>query len=277
MIDMMLVNVRKLNMDTVLKIVVMTGFACFFLLTMQNGTVQLYVHPRIIPYMKFGAAAFILISLVLLKELFKPRKRKIRLSRYSVFLIPLLLFLAVPPKTADTGSISLGGMNKSRSSIKSSQDLNSEAGIQENLPSEEGAVNSPAGIPYRDVPQLKLENGIIVMNDQNYVQWLQELYENLEKYDGKRIEVIGFVLKDKEFNENQFVPARLIMACCAADAQPIGLLCTYGKSSELKKDAWVKVSGTISRGEFKNEVMPVIIADVVEKAEKPKIDYLYPY
>ncbi|WP_408647987.1 TIGR03943 family putative permease subunit [Vallitalea guaymasensis] len=42
------------------------------------------------------------------------------------------------------------------------------------------------------------------------------------------MEVIGLVFKDnKEFKDNEFVPARLLMVCCATDMVPICFYVIY--------------------------------------------------
>jgi len=110
-----------------------------------------------------------------------------------------------------------------------------------------------------------------------FVEWIQEIYEHMDKYKGKKIQVVGFVFKDEQFKKNEFVPARMMMVCCAADMQPIGLLCSYAKASELKKDVWVKVSGRIGQGEFEGQKMPMIEVESVEPANKPKNEFVYPY
>ena len=77
---------------------------------------------------------------------------------------------------------------------------------------------------------LLMKGNTIVMTDESFIPWIEELYGNLSKYEGKKIEVVGFVFKDKEFGQSNFVPARLTMNCCAADMQPVGILCEYQRA-----------------------------------------------
>lgn len=51
--------------------------------------------------------------------------------------------------------------------------------------------------------------------------------------------------------DNEFVPARLVMACCVADLSPCGLFCTYGNVSELESDSWVTVTGILYGEQYK--------------------------
>lgn len=103
-----------------------------------------------------------------------------------------------------------------------------------------------------------------------------EIYGNMEKYEGKKILIKGFVLKGKDFTANEFVIARFMMACCTADLQPVGLMCDYAKAPELKHDTWIKVTGKIKKIQYKGQPNPAIVVEKVEPAQKPKDEYVYP-
>jgi putative membrane protein len=118
----------------------------------------------------------------------------------------------------------------------------------------------------------------IVMTSKNFYKVISEIYSDMNYYNGVSIKTVGFVFKgDGMFEDNQFVPARLMMICCAADMQPVGLLCVYDKALELEEDSWVQVQGTISITEFEGEYVPCIIAEEVKKEDAPDKQYIYPY
>ncbi|WP_343216272.1 hypothetical protein [Clostridium frigoris] len=77
--------------------------------------------------------------------------------------------------------------------------------------------------------------------------------------------------------ENEFVPARLMMTCCAADLAPVGLLANYDKAKDLKQDTWIKVTGKIKDLNYNGEKTPIIIVESIKNTEKPKIEYVYPF
>lgn len=125
---------------------------------------------------------------------------------------------------------------------------------------------------------ISLQDGVLVMDSSNYYKCLCAIYADMDKYEGTSVEVVGFVFNENEsFAEDEFVPARLMMVCCAADMQPVGLLCQYEKALELEANSWVKVSGTIKEAEFDGETIPVIVAQSVEMTEEPDNAYVYPY
>jgi putative membrane protein len=124
--------------------------------------------------------------------------------------------------------------------------------------------------------KLNLQNNCIILNDDNFASAIQEIYENMNQYEGKRIELTGFVYKNNMIQDNEFVPARMLMWCCSADLQTIGLLCRYDNAPALKQTAWVKVSGLIKVVDYRGQKTPVIYADQVVNTDKPQDEYVYP-
>ena len=68
-----------------------------------------------------------------------------------------------------------------------------------------------------------------------------------------------------------------MMWCCAADIQLIGVLCRYNKTSELKENSWINVTGTLSTSTYKDTKVPIIINPTIKSASAPKTEYVYPY
>ena len=257
-----------INIEAMLKLVAMLGFALFFYTVIEAGNVQYYVHPRIIPYMKFGIAAFVLISLFMSDELFKPKRGNVRVARYLLFIVPLICAFALPPKIMDYDSMSLSSINTAGNEVI--LDEGSDNNVSEQKVSGIGDNTSKSN------KGLLLQGDTIIMEDSSFVPWIQELYDNFGKYEDKKIQVVGFVFKDKEFKQDEFVTARYMMNCCAADMQLVGILCNY-QGAELKKDSWVKVSGKIQMGQFDGQKMPVIAVENVVPEDKPKNEFVYPY
>lgn len=303
---MLLIKSRRFNIEVVLKLIILLGFALFFFITIQTGKVLIFVHPRIVPYLNFGIVAMLVMSLVILGDVFKPRRQKVNVFQYLFFIIPLIMAFSLPSKDISSSSMSFGNMNVAGQMNSTSQDDTSNidsldnSNTSDNLSADSsGSDNSAdlnsvsddtssainkqntdtsltAGNETED-DSLELQGDTVVMDDSNFVSWVQEIYNNLSKYEGKKIKVTGFVFKDKQFKSNEFVPARLMMVCCAADLNPIGLLAHYNKASELKQDSWFEFSGNIVKGEFEGQQTPVIDIKSIQKIEKPKTEYVYPY
>lgn len=275
-------NRLGINFEALLKIASLLGFALLFYKVIESGNAKYYVHPRIIPYMKFGIVMFITIALFMLGELFKTKRNNIKLGRYLLFIIPLMLAFALPPKALDTDTMSISNINIMGRSNESSGDGKPVEGTQTYSDREENNIatgsgsNQNAGNLSNNISQELLKQGdTIVMTDESFIPWIEELYGSLSKYEGEKIQVVGFVFKDTEFGQNRFVPARFTMNCCAADMQPVGLMCNYQGAEQLKKDTWVKVTGKVQKGELRGQIMPVIVAETVEPTDKPKDELVY--
>ena len=80
----------------------------------------------------------------------------------------------------------------------------------------------------------------------------------------------GIVYNESE-NSDSFILIRFLITCCAAHATPLGIKIESEKAGELKQDSWVKVYGKLKLMEEK----PVIIAENIDPAPKPRDTYLY--
>lgn len=272
----------KINKAVLFKISVMLVFAGFFLVASVSGKAKLYIHPKLVPMLVLCAFVFIIISFVLLKDLFKDgRKAKINLSML-IFIPPLLMALLIPAKPVTNNfsaynSSNQASLGSSKISIDN-QDTAQEQGDQTNN------TDDMSGRSYiyesgeeNEVPELQMKGNKIVLEDNNFIRWMEEIYNNLSKYDGKEIELTGFVFTDKSYKKDEFVAARALMACCAADTQVIGLMCKYQDAGSLKKDSWYKFSGKLVKETYEGKLIPVILIRNMIPASKPKNEYLYPY
>ncbi len=272
----------NVNINIGLKIVLLLGFAAFYLYTILTGEVRQYVHPRIIPYMIFASIVMVMIALLLLGEVFKGENEKSNSWPLLIFIIPLIMAFTLPAKTFDsstgiTGSLGISaGKDGAANTVKSSQKNGQKEMELESTAGTEDLYDESTS----DVPDdgIGLQNGVIIMDSSNFYRCLSEIHEHIDKYEGIPIEVVGFVFKDNEdFPENIFVPARLMMVCCAADMVPVGFLCEYEKTQNLETDAWVKVTGVIGKTQFQGDSVPIIKVTDVEKTVKPEYEYVYPY
>ena len=228
---MQIVGFRRVNMEAILRVFILSGFALFFYSIIHSGKVQLYVHPRIVPYMEFGILAMVSISLFTLKEVFKP-KRNFNITPYLFFIITLFLAFSLPAKPIDSSSMSFGDMKiarqaKGTTANAGSIDMADNSSPDDGTSSTDNNLNSdnPASFEVNSsnydalaslarepsARAMKLQNGMVVMGDDNFVKWLQELDNNKEKYQGKKIQVIGFVFKNNHLKKNEFIPARLML------------------------------------------------------------------
>ncbi len=273
-------NLIHFNVNIALKIFLLFGFAAFFLISIFTGLISLYVHPRIIPYMIFASVAMIIIAFLLFRDLFKPEQKETNSLPLLFFIVPLFMAFAFPAESFNSSTATIGEVQLSSEESISGNTVDPTQESQEtDMATENSALDTDdtAEIKESDT-NIPLQNGVLIIDSSNFYECLGNIYTDLDKYKGTRVEVVGFVFKeDENFAENEFVPARLMMVCCAADMQPVGLLCQYDQTFQLEADSWVKVSGIIEETEFDGYTVPCIIAQNVESAEEPDESYIYPY
>ena len=107
-----------------------------------------------------------------------------------------------------------------------------------------------------------------------YAAQLPEIRSQLEN---KPVEVIGQLMPAKTNNAKggRFVIIRMIMSCCAADAQPVALRVEPLKKPDMGEMTWVKVTGEAAFPVEGGKRTPVIQHAVMEKIDPPAEPYLY--
>ena len=268
-------NIRRFHFNTAVKIVLLLGFAAFYLYTLATGSVNLYVHPRIIPYIIFAAAAMVIIAFLLIGELFRPDGKRKSAWPLLFFVIPLIMSFAIPAEAFDGNTGTAGEVQ-----ISTMDSATGEAGpaaLPDTTPSADSTA-SPAGEASENAgADDDLQNSVLVFTDDNYYVTLYQIYAELDDYVGKEVELTGFVYRGNEdFSEDEFVAARLLMICCAADMQTVGLMCRWDGGAP-EADTWVKVTGSITTTEYNGETVPIVEAENVEVTDSPDVEYIYPF
>lgn len=112
----------------------------------------------------------------------------------------------------------------------------------------------------------------------NVLDWVRALHAQPDPaaFSGEEATVVGFVYRDERFAAGQFLVARYVLSCCAADAAPIGLVVQWPQEAELPVDEWVEVEGHFELQPFAGEQSAVLVAQSVTTTERPRQPYLYP-
>ncbi|MCT6924649.1 TIGR03943 family protein [Metasolibacillus sp.] len=116
----------------------------------------------------------------------------------------------------------------------------------------------------------------ITMTEEDYIIYYDEINNNIAQHIGKRIQLNGFVLKEKEFAEDQLVISRFFVTHCIADANIVGFLSEFPEAASLDEDTWIEAMGTIDVTEFDGALLPVIKIEQWVKIQEPETPYLYP-
>lgn len=279
---------RKINLEILIEIIILFTIANILFFCVVFDKAKYYVHPRLNIYIIFSAFFLLVLGSFMMPSLFKP-KHSVNYSKYIIIVIPIITAFTIPMGISNNNSVdflknSANVYNQNFNSTKpnisnSNQDTNIEVSSQNQQSS---AVNSGSNYDqayYNDNIKEKSinvdSNGSMVIDDDDYMKWYLDINKNASKYEGKVIQFKGQVLRIKEFKNNEFVPARKAMVCCAADLQPCGFLCRYKSASNFSDNEWVLVTAKIHVEKYDGEIMPIIYADKVSKTQAPKSEYVY--
>lgn len=123
------------------------------------------------------------------------------------------------------------------------------------------------------------DNNFISTNNEipsnQYTNVLKAVHENLDDYIGKEITFTGYVYKVDFLQKNQFVIARNMIINQASQTVVVGFLCEYNDISNFENLSWVKLTGTIKKGDLNGEI-PILEISHIEKTSKPEDEFVYP-
>lgn len=112
----------------------------------------------------------------------------------------------------------------------------------------------------------------IVLEDLNYGIWYLDAMEHPDRYDGRKIEYTGLVMRPEGFAKNMCVPGRMAMTCCANDMSFLGYACKSDDAPKFPDRTWVRLTATVKKeylDAYEGEGV-VLYADSMKKTEAPK-------
>lgn len=271
----------RVDLYVVAKILLLLGFSVFFFVIVVTGRVNLYVHPRVRPFLVMASVVMALTALLMLPQVISRHVHRRPMWPLLFFAVPLLLAIAIPPQAMGSDSVNTQDLlsigQSGASTGDAAQQKATEVPAAEATPEARATASASDDRLNTDAPTDAADDTIIVTSE-NFYETLSLIYADTDSYLGRRIDLVGFVFFDPiYFTDTQFVPARMLMTCCTADMVAVGLLCEYDKASSLKEDSWVEVVGTIGQTESMGETVPCILAESVTKTDVPDVEYIYPY
>lgn len=139
---------------------------------------------------------------------------------------------------------------------------------------EEVVVGPPDGY-YDELYNELITKDKIEITDDRFIQMLSTLEMNVQDFQGKEVEMVGFVYREDDFDENEAVIARFGVSCCVADASVYGAFSKSDSMRTIKTDSWVKVSGIIEKKDYNGYILPYINITSLEKIDAPLQAYVY--
>ena len=134
-------------------------------------------------------------------------------------------------------------------------------------------------LPIESISPLKGET--ISVTNENFVNTYEDLYGNTKDNIGRHLYMKGFIYKQKGLDKDEFILARILVSCCAADAQLVGVLCDFSKVKGFTEGTWVNIEGILGQREYADSkngnisIIPIIKVNMIEKTDKQSNEYIY--
>lgn len=253
---------KTFKIDTALWSMVLLLLFYTFIKMIYSGDIKNFIHPDMVKYCVFGTIA---IGMMLIYNIFntfsESEEDKVRYG-YILFLIPVLIYWFIKPNGLSESAAINRGIN-----LDFYKALVMEYGKIEHH-HHEGDEHSHS----HGDGEIKIEKGELIVNNENFFTTFKEIYINEEKYQENTVRIKGFMVQEKE-NSEGFILSRMIVSCCAADTEVIGIKCKYKYAPHIANGQWVEVAGKLQiEGDKKR---PILIVESLTLIEKPEESYIY--
>lgn len=122
-----------------------------------------------------------------------------------------------------------------------------------------------------------LKKDITEIDSSNYTNILQAVHDDTDSYVGTKIKFTGYIYRVLDFKENEFVLARdMLIDKNNMQGVVIGFLCIYKDAEDFEDGTWVNVTGTIKKGKYHNQEIPVIEVNSLEETDEPEEQLVFP-
>ncbi len=236
-----------------MKLIILTGISAGMINLFYKGRMAYIIHPYFFPFTIFALFILIIFTVYQIIKWIKTEKSDFKYGIF-IFFIPLLLGLSVPlsPLGAD---------------MASTRGITGVTGYSNKITKKEIIKKT------NDFHEI-LEDKII-LNEKNFINQTEDIYNNIKDYRGKEIEISGFSFTMDNFKKDQIGVGRMAVFCCAADAVMMGFICEKSDMEKIPENKWIEVDGTISTVSYKNRELPLIKIKRITEGDTPGDPYLY--
>lgn len=252
---------KTFNFNCLIRVITLIFIIAATLALIISGRITLYLHPKMLIFLYIAIAFLSLMLISQLPLLFKEGKSGLN-PVYLAFIIPILL---------GVGS-GAGSMEKNVSEKKGVV-VSKDTTVYSNGGSKEGPGEERSNPP---LPREADAGGkAIVLNADNFLPVLNQLFNEPERFKGNRLVISGFAYNPKGFSDGQFAIARLTISCCAADAGVVGMICQAEEGQSYEPEQWYEVEGVMSSLTIEERTIPLLMIERSKAIEKPENIYVY--
>lgn len=254
-----------LKFNRIIKNLVLLIYIIIIFYVIISGLIIKFIHPRTIPY---TIICGIILVIFLLLDIFNKDKTENRNFFKSdvIYIIPLILVFFLNNGVLSSNQINNKNTNLSKTVSKENTEITNFKDVEETK-SEKSKVNEESKL------NIRIES--IKITDSNYMEMLTNIFDNINNYADKEIDIDGVVFRDSTMKNDEFAIGRSAITCCAADAQLCGYLCKNPTSIVVKDNDWVNIKATIKTSKYQDQSIPYLIVKEIKSISKPKNEYVY--
>lgn len=294
---------RRRMVHYLIRAVLLGGFAIFIVHLARGDGLSLYIAPRMEPFVKLSALVLYAAAIYQVYAAFQASKGQQaadcgcdheppasipkNIIVYGLFVLPLALGFLLPEATLGSSLAAKKGMTfagaETLASTRSGESAPPSLPAAGDGSASTNAVSLEAMFPadeytasYAAYGKQLYARPAIAVPDRWFIETLTTLDLFRKNFIGKQVELSGFVYRDDAMKPDQFAVSRFAMNCCSADSLPYGLVATFDKAASLKKDAWVKVTGKLTEGQYDGDTILELLVTHIESIRTPESPYVYP-
>lgn len=251
-----------------------------------SGRITAYLHPHFHLFAVVGGIVLVLLAMLVLVSpdeialagCATPKSGALWKSLLAALMlvVPLLVALSASQDAYSSTTVLNRNYVQDISQLPGAQP---SANVQAAAPADASLPgnDASAGFDGGDQPDVRRNEKGEIQAEVVDLLYAAQLADMRPTFEGKQVEVIGQLMPAKENNPDgdRYDLVRMLMTCCAADAQPIALPVQPGVKPGVPEMTWVKVHGKATFPVVGGQKRPLIENATIEKTDPPEDAYLY--
>ncbi|WP_028778909.1 TIGR03943 family putative permease subunit [Shimazuella kribbensis] len=254
-------------MAAILRVCILFSLAILLTYLILSRQLNYFIHPRIQYFSIFGFAALIILGIIQMKNIRHKAMHPIGIWGYIMISLPIFFFVLFPSKPSDANLADqkvYTYIPPAQVDKKTKKDMDATQLQEEDWEA-----------PYKKQAAEFKKLPTIILTKENFIDVTNVLAMYPEDFKGKKVRMVGFVYREEGFEENQFVIARLSMACCVADAGVVGFFVETKRPKVFQKDQWYQIDGTFEMKKRETGEVPGLKIEQYKRVPALKDSYVY--
>ena len=245
---------KRFNINELLWFLILFSLSLVLGSMLYTEKVYILIHPKMKIYLMIAEFILCMFTLIQFPKIFTiPDRGGVR-KNYIIFVFAIFMVVLASKVNISTTYLEFKGVNL--------------------LP-----YSDNQGLKDKHNHENEIPPGVIELKGENFYCYLEDLQKNINNYTGRSVEVEGMIYRKKDLGKNQFVVTRLVMNCCAADSQYVGVICQYG-GINIGEAQWVKIYGEIDKIKVKDmngkeRELPLVKIRKLESIREPQGVFIY--